>query len=133
MGSDVVSVASGRELSATVDSTNGRMVRVTHPSGYISHYLHLSAFAPGLHAGAAVEQGQTIGRVGASGLATGPHLHYGLTKNGAFVNPLMEHRNMPPGDPVPASERQSFSIERDKAEAIFSAWNSSSTAATLAQ
>ena len=134
IGSEVVSVASGRVLSVTSDPTNGRMVRVRHASGYISHYLHLSAFASGMQAGAAVEQGQTIGRVGASGLATGPHLHYGLTKNGAFVNPLLEHRNMPPGDPVPASELESFSIERDKALAIFSASNSSSSAAaTLTQ
>jgi murein DD-endopeptidase MepM/ murein hydrolase activator NlpD len=131
MGSEVVSVASGRVLSVTSDATNGRMVRVRHASGYVSQYLHLSAFASGVRAGAAVEQGQTVGRVGASGLATGPHLHYGLTKNGAFVNPLLEHRNMPPGDPVPDSEIDRFSVERDKALAIFS--NSSSSAATLTQ
>jgi len=131
MGSEVVSVASGRVLSVTSDATNGRMVRVRHASGYVSQYLHLSAFASGIRAGAAVEQGQTVGRVGASGLATGPHLHYGLTKNGAFVNPLLEHRNMPPGDPVPDSEIDRFSVERDKALAIFS--NSSSSAATLTQ
>ena len=131
MGSEVVSVASGRVLSVTSDATNGRMVQVRHASGYVSQYLHLSAFASGIRAGAAVEQGQTVGRVGASGLATGPHLHYGLTKNGAFVNPLLEHRNMPPGDPVPDSEIDRFSVERDKALAIFS--NSSSSAATLTQ
>ncbi len=133
MGSEVVSVASGRVLSATSDATNGRMVRVRHASGYVSHYLHLSAFAAGIHAGAAVEQGQTIGRVGASGLATGPHLHYGLTKNGAFVNPLVEHRNMPPGDPIPAAELESFSVERDKALAIFATSNSSGSPSTLSQ
>ena len=133
MGSEVVSVASGRVLSVTSDATNGRMVRVRHASGYVSHYLHLSAFASGIRAGAAVEQGQAIGSVGSSGLATGPHLHYGLTKNGAFVNPLLEHRNMPPGDPVPASELESFSVERDKALAIFSRSDSSSSRSTLTQ
>ena len=116
-----MSVASGRVLSVTADATNGRMVRVRHASGYVSHYLHLSAFAAGIRAGAAIEQGQTVGRVGASGLATGPHLHYGLTKNGTFVNPLREHRNMPPGDPVPASELERFAIEREKAMAVFQA------------
>jgi murein DD-endopeptidase MepM/ murein hydrolase activator NlpD len=120
MGSEVVSVASGRVLSVTSDATNGHMMRVRHASGYVSYYLHLSAFAPGIRAGAVLEQGQTIGRVGASGLATGPHLHYGLQKKGAFLNPLREHRNMPPGDPVPASELDDFGIERDKALAIFS-------------
>jgi murein DD-endopeptidase MepM/ murein hydrolase activator NlpD len=133
MGSEVVSVASGRVLSVTSDATNGRMVRVRHASGYVSHYLHLSSFAAAMRAGAPVEQGQAIGRVGASGLATGPHLHYGLTKNGSFVNPLLEHRNMPPGDPVPASELGSFSVERDKALAIFSASSNSSSPSSNAQ
>jgi murein DD-endopeptidase MepM/ murein hydrolase activator NlpD len=136
MGSEVVSVASGRVLSVTSDATNGRMVRVRHASGYVSYYLHLSAFASGIRAGAAVEQGQTIGRVGASGLATGPHLHYGLQKNGAFVNPLREHRNMPPGDPIPASEHADFAVEREKALEIFSApptKDGSSSSAALAQ
>jgi len=134
MGSEVVSVASGRVLSVTSDATNGRMVRVRHASGYVSYYLHLSAFASGIRDGAAVEQGQTIGRVGDSGVATGPHLHYGLQKNGAFVNPLREHRNMPPGDPVPASELDEFAREREKALQIFSAapgTNSSSSRAAL--
>ena len=136
MGSEVVSVASGRVLSVTSDATNGRMVRVRHASGYVSYYLHLSAFARGIRAGLAIEQGQTLGRVGASGLATGPHLHYGLQKNGAFVNPLREHRNMPPGDPVPRSELDDFGIERQKALAIFSAPSgsgSSSSSPALAQ
>ena len=131
-----MSVASGRVLSVTSDATNGRMVRVRHASGYVSYYLHLSAFARGIRAGLAIEQGQTLGRVGASGLATGPHLHYGLQKNGAFVNPLREHRNMPPGDPVPRSELDDFGIERQKALAIFSAPSgsgSSSSSPALAQ
>jgi murein DD-endopeptidase MepM/ murein hydrolase activator NlpD len=91
------------------------MVRLRHPSGYQSSYLHLSAFAPGIRAGARVEQGQLIGRVGATGLATGPHLHYGLQKNGAWVDPLREHRNMPPGDPIPAATMQAFVAVRDGA------------------
>jgi murein DD-endopeptidase MepM/ murein hydrolase activator NlpD len=133
-GSEIVSVASGRVLSVTSDRTNGRMVRIRHASGYVSYYLHLSTFAAGLRAGVVVEQGQTIGRVGSSGLATGPHLHYGLEKNGAFVNPLLEHRNMPPGDPVPASELDDFGIERQKAMAIFSrASGSSSSSAASTQ
>jgi murein DD-endopeptidase MepM/ murein hydrolase activator NlpD len=120
-GAPVVSIAGGRVVSATFDNANGRMVRVRHASGYESYYLHLSAFAPGIKAGASVSQGQTVGRVGASGLATGPHLHYGLKKNGVFVNPLQEHRNLPPGDPVPASAMAAFTVERDRGLAALGA------------
>jgi murein DD-endopeptidase MepM/ murein hydrolase activator NlpD len=114
-GAPVVSVSSGTVVSATFDNANGRMVRVRHASGYESYYLHLSAFAPGIRRGARVDQGQMVGRVGATGLATGPHLHYGLKKNGAWVDPLREHRNMPPGDPVPAIHTDEFRAVRDEA------------------
>jgi murein DD-endopeptidase MepM/ murein hydrolase activator NlpD len=114
-GAEVVAIASGSVVSATFDRTNGRMVRVRHASGYESYYLHLSAFARGIRSGVRVEQGQAIGRVGATGLATGPHLHYGLRKNGTFVNPLQEHRRLPPGEPVPASAMSAFEAERDRA------------------
>jgi murein DD-endopeptidase MepM/ murein hydrolase activator NlpD len=103
----------------------------------VSYYLHLSAFGAGIRAGAAIEQGQTIGRVGASGLATGPHLHYGLQKDGTFVNPLREHRNMPPGDPVHASDRAAFELARQQALSVFApareVQGSSSSRASLAQ
>ncbi len=118
-GAPVVSIAAGRVVSASFDNANGRMVRVRHASGYESYYLHLSAFAPGIKPGVSVSQGDTVGRVGSTGLATGPHLHYGLKKNGVFVNPLREHRNLPPGDPVPASAMAAFMIERDRALASF--------------
>jgi len=114
-GAPVVAVATGTVVSATYDDANGRMVRLRHPSGYESYYLHLSAFAPAVRRGARVDQGETIGRVGATGLATGPHLHYGLQKNGRWVDPLREHRNMPPGDPVPAAAMEAFRLVRDEA------------------
>jgi murein DD-endopeptidase MepM/ murein hydrolase activator NlpD len=117
-GAPVVAVAAGRVVAASFDSTNGRMVRLRHASGYESFYLHLSAFAPGMRPGAAIGQGEMVGRVGASGLATGPHLHYGLQKNGVFVNPLREHRHLPPGDPVPASSMAAFEAERARALAM---------------
>jgi murein DD-endopeptidase MepM/ murein hydrolase activator NlpD len=119
-GAPVVAVSPGTVVSATFDNTNGRMVRLRHAGGYQSYYLHLSAFAPGVRAGARVEQGQTIGRVGATGLATGPHLHYGLQKNGAWVDPLREQRNMPPGEPVPAAAMEDFLDRRDLALAQLS-------------
>ena len=120
-GAPVIAVASGRVVSATFDNANGRMVRLRHASGYESYYLHLSSFAKGIKAGVSVGQGDTIGRVGSTGLATGPHLHYGLRKNGVFVNPLSEHRKLPPGDPVPASAMAAFEAERDRALAALNA------------
>lgn len=113
-GAPVIAVAPGTVVSASYDAANGRMVRVRHASGYESYYLHLSAFAKGVRAGAHVNQGQRVGFVGSSGLATGPHLHYGLTRNGAFVNPIVEHRNMPPGEPIPASAMAAFATVRDR-------------------
>ena len=114
-GAPVIAAASGVVISATYDGSNGRMVRIRHASGYESYYLHLSAFGRGIRAGVRVEQGQTVGLVGATGLATGPHLHYGLTRNGVFVNPLREHLNQPPGEPIPPDAMAAFTAERDRA------------------
>lgn len=113
-GAPVVSVAAGTVVSVTSDNTNGRMVRLRHASGYQTYYLHLSRFAPGLRAGGRVAQGAVIGYVGSSGLATGPHLHYGLTKNGVFVDPVAEHRSMPPGDPILESSMAAFLAVRNQ-------------------
>jgi murein DD-endopeptidase MepM/ murein hydrolase activator NlpD len=87
-------------------------VKVRHPNGYETEYLHLSAIA--VRAGARVGQGDLVGRVGKTGLATGVHLHYGLKKNGRYVNPVIEHRNMPPGEPVPAGLINVFNTDRDR-------------------
>lgn len=113
-GAPVVAVSSGVVVIAGWNGGAGRMVRIRHASGYQSEYFHLSSIAPGVRVGARVGQGDTIGRVGSSGLATGPHLHYGLLKNGAHVNPVTEHRNMPPGDPIAAVHLAAFEAERDR-------------------
>ncbi|MEO8678077.1 MAG: peptidoglycan DD-metalloendopeptidase family protein [Vicinamibacterales bacterium] len=110
-GAPVASVAPGVVTMAGWTSGGGRTVRVRHANGYESEYLHLSAIS--VRAGARVGQGDLIGRVGATGLATAPHLHYGLRKNGSYVNPILEHRNMPPGEPVPAGLLSIFNAERD--------------------
>jgi murein DD-endopeptidase MepM/ murein hydrolase activator NlpD len=90
------------------------MVRIRHASGYESEYLHLSAIARGISTGFRVAQGQLIGRLGATGLATGPHLHHGLRKDGAYVNPVRAHQNLPPGDPIAPEHRALFELERDR-------------------
>jgi len=113
-GSPVVAVASGVVVSAGWSGGGGNMVRLKHQGGLESYYLHLSAFGAGVRAGAHVTQGQVIGRVGATGTATGPHLDYRLRKNGAFVNPLVEQRRQPPGEPIGASELPAFRTARDQ-------------------
>ena len=114
-GTPVIAVANGRVVSAAVSGGSGNMVRLRHTNGYETYYLHLSRFAKGMRPGSRVVQGQTIGYVGSTGLATGPHLDYRIRKNGAFVNPLVEQRNFPPGEPIPEEHLAAFTKARDQA------------------
>ena len=114
-GTPVISVANGTVVSAARSGGSGNMVRLRHTNGYETYYLHLSSFAKGMRRGARVVQGQVIGRVGSTGLATGPHLDFRMRKNGTFVNPLVEHRKLPPGDPVPEQHLAAFYDVRDQA------------------
>ena len=113
VGAPVVAVSSGVVVSAGWAGGGGKQVRLRHGDGYETYYLHLSAFGPGIRAGVHVDQGQLIGRVGATGTATGPHLDYRLKRNGQFVNPLVVQRSQPPGDPIPPSLMPAFFTERD--------------------
>jgi murein DD-endopeptidase MepM/ murein hydrolase activator NlpD len=115
IGAPVVAVADGAVTFAGWTSGGGRTVRIRHSSGYESGYLHLSALGPGVRVGVHVSQGQIIGRVGMTGLATGPHLHYELRKSGAVVNPMSEHKKLPPGEPIPPGEMDTFRLARDAA------------------
>src|SRR5262245_17422739 len=87
-GSPVVSVANGVVTSAGWDGGYGNLVRIKHASGLTSGYAHLSHIASGVRAGQALKQGEIIGLVGQTGLATGPHLHFMMTKNGSPINPV---------------------------------------------
>jgi murein DD-endopeptidase MepM/ murein hydrolase activator NlpD len=111
-GAPVGSVAPGVVTLAGWTNGGGRTVKVRHPNGYETEYLHLSAIT--VRAGQRVGQGDLVGRVGKTGLATGVHLHYGMKKGGRYVNPVVEHRNMPPGEPVPPRFVNAFASERDR-------------------
>jgi murein DD-endopeptidase MepM/ murein hydrolase activator NlpD len=87
-GTPVKSVADGRVDTAGWCGELGLCIRILHDGSVVSIYGHLSQIEPELHDGANVHVGQVIGRVGSSGLSTGPHLHYGLEKDGRYVNPL---------------------------------------------
>jgi murein DD-endopeptidase MepM/ murein hydrolase activator NlpD len=118
-GAPVGAVASGVVTFAGWAGGGGRTVRIRHAGGFESEYLHLSSIA--VSRGAKVAQGALIGRVGSTGLATGPHLHYGLRRDGAYVNPVRAHQTLPPGEPVPPLLRAQFDAERDRLLGAFSA------------
>jgi murein DD-endopeptidase MepM/ murein hydrolase activator NlpD len=84
----------------------GRIVEIRHVNGYRTRYAHLSFIAKGIKRGVKVRQGQLIGHVGSSGLATGPHLHYEMLHNGKHV----DHRkiNLPSGNPIGAGEKDEY-------------------------
>jgi murein DD-endopeptidase MepM/ murein hydrolase activator NlpD len=106
VGTPVRAVADGVVVHAGWNGGNGIQVHLRHRSGYETQYNHLSRVTPGLHPGTRVKQKQIIGAVGATGLATGPHLDYRVAKNGTFVNPLGER--FIPGEPIPPAERAQF-------------------------
>ena len=113
-GTPVIAVANGTVVSAGRNGASGNMVRLRHTNGYETYYLHLSSFAKGIRKGTRVVQGQLIGRVGSTGMSTGPHLDFRIRKNGTFVNPVIEHRNLPPGEPVPEEYLTAFRKVRDQ-------------------
>lgn len=105
-GTPVYAVADGTVAAAGRDGGYGNVVTIRHHSGYSSRYAHLSRFGPGVRAGKRVKQNDVIGYVGATGLATGPHLHYELRLNGRPVNSRTV--KLPGGPPMPAAYRTEF-------------------------
>jgi murein DD-endopeptidase MepM/ murein hydrolase activator NlpD len=103
-GTPVQAAGDGTVSRAGWESGYGKTVRVRHPNGYETLYGHLSRIL--VKPRQRVSQGETIGRVGMTGLATGPHLDYRMLKNGAYVDPLKVVS--PPAAPVPAAERARF-------------------------
>jgi murein DD-endopeptidase MepM/ murein hydrolase activator NlpD len=116
VGTPVWAVGDGTVVSCGWNEGYGKQVVLRHMNGYRTYYSHLSRYGPGIRAGKAVKQKQIIGYVGSSGLSTGPHLDYRLSKNGQFKNPLKE--TFPTGDPLETSELESY--HRQKTEVL--AW-----------
>lgn len=98
IGTPVISVGDGTILEAQYKLNNGNYVKIKHNSTYTTGYLHLSRIAKGIKAGVKVKQGQLIGYVGSTGLATGPHLCYRFWKNGIQVDALKI--KIPPSEPI---------------------------------
>ncbi len=105
-GTPIKATASGQIAFKGRKGGYGNVVVIQHGRQYSTLYGHMKAFAPGVRAGSAVRQGQVIGYVGMSGLATGPHLHYEFLVNGVHRDPLSA--KLPQGNPVPYAYRHQF-------------------------
>jgi murein DD-endopeptidase MepM/ murein hydrolase activator NlpD len=86
-GAPVMAAGSGTIQVEGWEGGYGNFIVLNHGNSYSTAYAHLSRFAPGVHRGSQVRQGQVIAYSGATGLATGPHLHYEIRINGVQVNP----------------------------------------------
>ncbi len=93
------------------DGSGGKTIRVRHPNQYKTAYLHLSRFASGIRSGRRVSQGEVIGYVGSTGLATAPHLDYRIQHRGRWINPLSLKSQ--PADPIPGDRLPQFLAWRD--------------------
>ncbi|MBV8474981.1 MAG: M23 family metallopeptidase, partial [Hyphomicrobiales bacterium] len=88
IGTPILAAGNGVIIKAEFTSGYGRHIEIQHANGYVTTYSHMSGFARGMAPGVHVTQGQVIGYLGQSGLATGPHLHYEVIINGNFVDPM---------------------------------------------
>ncbi len=98
-GTPVMSIGDGTVIKkAYQKGGGGNYIKIKHNSVYTTTYMHLSGYAKGISTGARVKQGQVIGYVGSTGIATGPHLDFRVSKNGSLVDPLKV--KAPPVEPV---------------------------------
>jgi murein DD-endopeptidase MepM/ murein hydrolase activator NlpD len=105
-GTPILATGDGIVQEATFKQYNGNYVKIKHNSVYATQYLHMSKIAKGIKHGIAVKQGEIIGFVGSTGLASGPHVCYRFWKNGKQVNHLKE--DFPNTEPVPQKYINTF-------------------------
>ena len=112
-GTPVRAIGDGVVLRAGWGNGYGNLLEIRHRNGYVTRYGHLRGFASGIHAGSRVSIGQTVAYVGATGLATGPHLHFEVLVGGVQRDPRAALRDRG-GDPIPGSERAEFERTRSQ-------------------
>jgi murein DD-endopeptidase MepM/ murein hydrolase activator NlpD len=110
IGTPVQTIGSGRVEFAGLKGGDGNMVKIAHSQGYETMYLHLSRIL--VHIGERVEIGRTIGLVGMTGLATGPHLDFRISQKGQFLN--FERLGLPPSEPVSKRNWAEFASLREQ-------------------
>ena len=108
-GTPIKAAGSGRIASRGRNGGYGNAVVIAHSGGITTLYGHMSRFAKGLKVGDRVQQGQVIGYVGMTGLASGPHVHYEYRVNGVHKNPAKV--TVPKADPIPASLMADFKAQ----------------------
>lgn len=111
-GTPVSAVADGVVTARRRERGFGNVVKIRHNAVYTTLYAHLSRFGAGVRQGARIKQGHVIGYVGSTGLATGPHLHFQIEKNGRWADFLA--LNLPFARSVPRSRRAAFIEARDR-------------------
>jgi len=108
-GTPIKAAGNGKVVYAGVKGGYGRTVIIRHGQSYKTLYAHMYRYGKGIRTGKKVKQGQVIGYVGSSGLATGPHLHYEFYKNGAVRNPVRVR--LPKAKSIPKSQLKDFKLQ----------------------
>ena len=111
VGTPIRSTGDGIIVNVGYNSGAGKFIKIRHNSVYTTMYLHMSKYAKGMKKGTRVSQGQVIGYVGSTGLATGPHLDYRFFVNGSAVDPLKVE--LPPSHPIKQELKVSYEAQRD--------------------
>ena len=117
-GTEIRSVGDGTVVDAKYTSANGNYVKIKHNDTYTTQYLHMSKIGKGIKKGSRIRQGQVIGYVGSTGLATGPHLCFRFWKNGKQEDWLRE--KIPPSEPGLEANRLAFNAKRDESMSLLS-------------
>ncbi len=114
-GTPIIAVANGTVTAVSYTRGNGKYVKIKHDDMYTTQYLHMSRHVKRMRSGDKVSQGQVIGYVGQTGLATGPHVCFRFWKNGRQVNHLRE--NLPPPEPMDPIQLPEYFEVRDTIKA----------------
>ena len=112
-GTPIMSVADGIIKEVRWGKNNGRFVKISHNNIYSTQYLHMSKFEKGIKKGKKILQGEVIGYVGSTGLATGPHVCFRFWRNGNQVDPYKQ-KDLPEGEPISPKHLNSFLYVKDK-------------------
>jgi murein DD-endopeptidase MepM/ murein hydrolase activator NlpD len=111
-GTPVVSIGSGTVIAKGFQAAGGgNYLKIKHSKTYTTTYMHLNGFASGISSGVSVKQGQLIGYVGSTGLASGPHLDFRVFKDGKPIDPLS--MKSPKIDPIATNLMKDYALHRD--------------------